>query len=68
MVISACETGKGALVRNEGVMSFAWHFYMQAAPVPLILCGRQTTVPLEIPVVLQISRGGIFESQGTAES
>ncbi len=32
MVISACETGKGALVRNEGVMSFARAFLYAGCP------------------------------------
>jgi CHAT domain-containing protein/Tfp pilus assembly protein PilF len=32
MVISACETGKGELVRNEGVMSFARAFQYAGCP------------------------------------
>jgi CHAT domain-containing protein/tetratricopeptide (TPR) repeat protein len=32
MVISACETGKGTLVRNEGVMSFARAFLYAGCP------------------------------------
>jgi CHAT domain-containing protein/tetratricopeptide (TPR) repeat protein len=32
MVISACETGKGALVRNEGAMSFARAFLYAGCP------------------------------------
>jgi CHAT domain-containing protein len=32
MVISACETGKGALARNEGVMSFARAFLYAGCP------------------------------------
>ena len=32
MIISACETGKGALVRNEGVMSFARAFLYAGCP------------------------------------
>ena len=32
MVISACETGKGALIRNEGAMSFARAFLYAGCP------------------------------------
>jgi CHAT domain-containing protein len=40
VIISACETGNGELVNNEGVIVFREHSYMQARAARSIVFGK----------------------------